>query len=144
MFVKFFLFKKAFQAYYWTMFSSESPQYLRQGLSMFGQSLLLNVSEFVFPYRRKNELFCSRNKVFVCHGYVVVTASQHNCMNILFLNHIILKWLFGAKYCLINISLEQYMLMNLLYSWHPDFFFVMYGTRKATFFFTLITFKYLL
>lgn len=69
------------------MFSSESPQYLRQGLSMFGQSLLLNVSEFVFSYRRKNKLFCSRNKVFVYHGYVVVTTSQNDCMNILFLNH---------------------------------------------------------
>lgn len=40
--------KKAFQASNSTMFSSESPQYLRQGLSMFGQSLLLNVSDF-FP-----------------------------------------------------------------------------------------------
>jgi len=39
--------KKAFQASNSTMFSSESPQYLRQGLSMFGQSLLLKVSEFV-------------------------------------------------------------------------------------------------
>lgn len=47
-----------------TMFSSENPQYLRQGLSMFGQSTYLNVSKrivcpccqifihTVFHYRR--------------------------------------------------------------------------------------------